>query len=334
MRFLARVAAFFLAVKAFRAGRGAGAARPSRRAGPGIRGGGSVERGPAARRAGEPGPDTPLELRSDDWKATAKRTLTEIRDDRVTLVAAGMAYYFFLAIFPAVIALVGVLGLVEAPSSLIDDIKSSIGSLLPGESGNLLTGAIDDAAAASEGTSLVAAVVGIALALWSSSSGFVHLQAGLNIAYDVPRDRKFFAKRGVAALLLIATGLLGGVPSPFFTFGEGDVFAAIGWVLTIVAVIVLFSIYYFVAPKRDAPTWHWVSPGGLLGAFLWIAASVAFKIYVGNSESYGETYGSIAAVVVLILWLFITSMTILIGGELNAELERQARRRAAGVTAH
>jgi membrane protein len=315
MRLLARLAAVFLVFRAYKATRQPHAA--PRRGRP---------RGP--RRAEDPGPRDPLDLRSDDWKATLKRTVAELKDDRVTLVAAGMAYYFFLAIFPAVIALVGVLGLIDASDATIDDIKSSIGSVMPGESGNLLTEAIDNAGGSTQQASIVATIVGIGLAVWSASAGFVHLQSGLNIAYDVPNDRKFIGKRLVALGLLVATGLLGGVPSPFFTFGDSPVFAVLGWVLTIVAVIVLFSIYFFVAPNRDAPTWHWVSPGGLVGALLWVVSSAAFKVYAGNSESYSETYGSIAAVVLLILWLFITSLSILVGGELNAELEHQANRRA------
>ncbi|MQA98728.1 MAG: YihY family inner membrane protein [Actinobacteria bacterium] len=351
MRVLARLAALFLAFKSYKASRDEDPAQRAHRRVTESRGrsrpprtrsrvgSASLSRssdrssvtGPGEpvppQRAGEPGPDTPLELEPEDWKATVKRSIREIKEDRVTLVAAGMAYYFFLAIFPAVIALVGVLGLVNASDATIGDIKSSIGSIMPGEAGNVLTEAIDNANGSSQQASLVATIVGIALALWSASAGFVHLQSGLNIAYDVPEDRKFVGKRLVAFALLVVTGLLGGVPSPFFTFGESAIFVAVGWVLTVGAVVVLFSIYYFVAPSRANPTWHWVSPGGLLGALLWIVASLGFKLYAGNSESYSETYGSIAGVVVLILWLYITSLSILIGGELNAELEHQASRR-------
>lgn len=348
MKLLARLTALFLAFKAYRATR-AGIRDPAQRAlarvAPGSRVGKRRRRGlpPTSRRAvgpatsgeqpippqraGDPGPDTPLDLEPHDWKATAKRTVKEMKEDRVTLVAAGMAYYFFLAIFPAVIALVGVLGLIDASGSTIDSITSSIDSTFPGDSGTVLTQAIENAEQPSEQASFWAAIIGIALALWSASAGFVQLQSGLNVAYDVPEDRRFLAKRGVAFLLLIATGLLGGVPSPFFTFGESTIYIVLGWVLTAAAVIALFSIYYFVAPNRGSPTWQWVSPGGLAGAFIWILASVGFRVYVANFESYGKTYGSIAGVVVLILWLFITCLSILIGGELNAELERQAHRK-------
>jgi membrane protein len=276
---------------------------------------------------GGPGPDTPLELSQSDWRVTLKRTGKEIKADRVPFMAAAMAYYFFLAIFPALIAVVGIMGLVDADTtSLIDSIEST----LPGESGQAITEAFREADKPSDATSLTSAILGIAIALWSASSGMVALQTGLNIAYDVEQDRKFFAKRGLALLLIVATALLGGVPSPIFTFGESTVFVVLGWVLTIVAVMILFSIYYYFGPNRESPTWHWVSAGGVVGALLWIIVSVAFGWYVESYSNYSKTYGSLAGVIVLILLLYLTSLAVLIGGELNAELERRSAERTSG----
>lgn len=272
-------------------------------------------------RPGNGGPDTPLDLAPTDWKQTAKRTLTEIKADRVTLIGAGMAYYLFLAIFPGIIAFTGILGLFEIDTGPIVD---AIQSNLPGRSGALLVAAVQGSQQASEGAALGATLIGIAVALWSASSGFVAMQKGLNIAYDVPEDRKFFGARVMALLLIVATGLLGGVPSPFFTFGDSTVFTVIAWILTVVAVVILFSLYYYLGPKRERPTWQWVSAGGLLGAFIWITASVGFGLYAGDPGRYAKTYGEIGAVIALIFWLYLTSVSIMIGGELNAELERQA----------
>ena len=271
-----------------------------------------------------PGPDTPLELEPGDWKSTTKRALKEVKDDRVPLAAAGMAYYFFLAIIPAFIAVVGVMGIVGVdPQPMID----SISSTFPGDAGAVIAQPLERADETSQGASVTTALVGIAVALWSASSGMVGLQSGLNIAYDVPEDRKFVAKRAVAILLIIATGLLGGVPSPIFTFGESTLFVVLGWMLTIVAVVIMFSLFYYIAPNRESPQWQWVTGGGLVGALLWILSAVAFGIYVeglGGEGKYAETYGALAGVVVLILLLYISSLAVLIGGELNAELERQA----------
>lgn len=278
-----------------------------------------------------PGPDSPLELGPPDWKATAKRTLKEIKKDRVTLAAGAMAYYGFLALFPAVIAAIGILGLLQVPDSFVADFQESMKSSLPEGANEIVTAAIENARQQEKSASLIAALIGIAVALWSASSAFVALQKGLDVAYDIPDERKFFKARGVALVLIIATGLLGGVPSPFFTFGESTIFIVIGWVLTIVAVMVMFSFFYYLGPNRDSPRWTWVSPGGVLGTVLWLGTSAAFGFYVENFGSYGETYGTMAAFVVLILWMFLTSLSVLIGGELNAELERQADQMAASA---
>ena len=281
-------------------------------------------KGERPQRAGGPGPDTPLELDAPDWKATAKRTLKEIKADRVTLIAAGMAYYLFLAIFPAIIAFTGILGLFEIDTQpIIDAVQRN----LPGQSGTLLVEAIDGSKKTSDSTALGATLIGLGLALWSASSGFVALQKGLNVAYDVLEDRKFVGARAIAFALLIATGLLGGVPSPIFVFGDSTPLLVLGWALTAGAVTVLFSVFYYLGPNRGKPSWQWVSAGGLVGAFIWITSSVGLGLYAGDSDRYAKTYGEIGAVIALIFWLFLTSVSILIGGELNAELERQAAKR-------
>ena len=284
----------------------------------GARGGIPVQSGDA------PGPDSPLELDPLDWKQTAKRAAKDIKNDRATLIAAGMAYYGFLALFPALIAAVGILGLVDAPDSLYESMERSTRSALPAGASDLVAEAIDNARNPDEDASLLAALIGTLVALWSASSGMVALQKGLNVAYDITEERKFVKARLVAFALIVAIGLLGGVPSPFFTFGDGGVFTAVGWVLTIAAVMVLFSLFYYLGPNRDSPRWTWVSPGGIVGAGMWLVVSAAFAIYVEEFSSYGETYGTLAGVVVLILWLFLTSLSVMVGAELNAELERQA----------
>lgn len=275
------------------------------------------------------GPDSPLELDPLDWKATVKRTLKEIKDDRATLIAAGMAYYGFLALFPAIIAAIGILGLLQVPASTMAEIENTMRSALPAGASDIIGEAIENANDPKRSASLAAAAIGIAIALWSASSGFVALQKGLNVAYDITEERKFVKARAVAFALILATGLLGGVPSPFFTFGESTIFVVIGWLLTIAAVMILFSLFYYLGPNRDSPRWTWVSPGGVVGAVMWLGASAAFAVYVDNFSSYGKTYGTIAGVVVLILWLYLTSVSVLVGGELNAELERQAAGKSA-----
>lgn len=275
------------------------------------------------------GPDSPLDLAPLDLKSTLIRTLKEIKDDRVTLIAAGMAYYWFLALFPAVIALVGVLGLIDAPAETIASMEESVRNTLPAGASDIMGDAIGNANSTKESASGVAAIIGIAVALWSASAGMVALQKGLDVAYDIKEERKFLKSRLIAFALIIATGLLGGVPSPIFTFGEATFFKWLGWILTVVAVVVLFSIFYYLGPNRESPRWTWVSAGGVVGALLWLIVSVGFFFYVNEFSSYGKTYGTMAGVVVLILWLFLSSLAVLIGGELNAELERQAANKSA-----
>jgi membrane protein len=320
VKLVARLLAVFLFAKRLKAKRGEPASAPAAPARPAAPS--RPRRDETQRPAESPratAPDTPAELGASDWKATVKRALKEVKDDRATLAAAGMAYYFFLAIFPATIAAIGILDLMGTSSRGLTD---AMQSAIPGDAGRILVEAVQGRDP-SQGDSLVAAITGVALALWSASSGFVALQSGLNVAYDVPADRKFAGKRAVALALLVATALLGGVPTPFLQ-GEG-VIKVVGWVLTVPAVMLLFAFFYWLGPKRESPKFVWVTPGGAIGAVLWLVVSGAFGWYVQSDyASYGKTYGSLAGVIILIFWLYLSSLTILIGGELNAEVERQA----------
>ncbi|HEX2296394.1 MAG TPA: YihY/virulence factor BrkB family protein [Actinomycetota bacterium] len=324
MKLIARLLAVFLVFKRMKAKRGLppdppppdrAATQPlaSRRPAP------STDRPAAA------APDTPAELERADWKVTVKRTLKEVKDDRATLAAAGMAYYFFLAIFPAVIAVIGIMDLAGTST---ESFVKTVRDTLPGGTGQVIVEAVQGRDP-DQGRSLIAAITGVALALWSASSGMAALQSGLNVAYDIPEDRKFFGKRAVAFALLLAAGLLGGVPTPFIA-GEGAV-KIVGWVITVPAVIVLFAFFYYLGPKRESPKWVWVTPGGLVGAILWLVVSGAFGFYVREFATYGKTYGSLASVIVLIFWLYLSALTILVGGELNAEVERRAEQRGGST---
>ena len=287
---------------------------------------------------GEEQPSSPLALEPTDWKSSLRRTAKEFKDDRATMIAAGMAFYWFLAIFPALLAAVGVLGLVNAGPEATETITKGIRSVLPGDAADLLTGAVENAP--SGGASLVAAVVGVALSLWSASAGMVALQGGLNVAYDVPEDRKFVGKRLYALLLIVVAAVLGGLATVMLVFGQplgetirdnlplGGAFVVlwtvVRWLVAILALVVLFASFYYLGPNRETPRWSWVSPGGLLGVAIWLASSLAFSFYVSSFGSYAKTYGSLAGVVVLLLWLYLTALAVVVGGELNAELERQS----------
>ncbi|MDQ3895800.1 MAG: YihY family inner membrane protein [Actinomycetota bacterium] len=293
-----------------------------------------------------PGPESPLELGPPDWKASVKRAVKEFKEDRATLTSAGMAFYWFLSIIPAMVAFIGLLGLFNASKTAIDSITDTVRSALPGQASGVLVDAIQNREV---GGSLVAALVGIALALWSASSGMVGLQMGLDIAYDVTDDRKFVKKRLVAFELMIAMLVLGGVATALIVFGAplGDalrdnlpfgsafvvLWTVIRWTLGLAALTALFATIYFLSPNRETPRWVWVSPGGILAALIWLAASLGFSFYVSSFGKYAETYGSLAGVVVLLLWLYLTALAVILGGELNAELERQSAARKGEIPA-
>ncbi len=271
-------------------------------------------------------PDSPIDLPGPAWKSTVRRTLKEIKDDRITFVAAGVGFYAFLSIFPALIAAVGILDLMNISPGVMSSITRTVQETLPGGAGRILTDAIANAQEASRGASLLAAIIGIVVALVSATSAMVAVQAGLNIAYDVPKDRSFVQKRLIALGLIVAAGLLGGVPSPFFASGSA-VLSVIGWIVTLAAIIVMFAIFYYLGPNRERPAWLWVSPGGVVGGVIWILASLGFSFYVSRFGRYAETYGPLAGVVVLMLWLYLSALAVLVGGELNAELERETAER-------
>jgi membrane protein len=291
--------------------------------------------------------DSPLELSPPDWKESLRRAVKEFKADRGSLISAGMAYYWFLAIFPGLLAAVGIIGLLDLGASTVEDVVKAIRETLPGDAAEVLTEAVQRAGAQSSGSSVAATVIGVALALWSASAGMVAMQTGLDVAYDVEEERKFVAKRATALLLLVVIVVLGGLASALIVFGQplgdslrdvlplgGEVFGLVWnvgrWVLAVLALTTMFAAFYYLAPNRPSPKWTWVSPGGVLGVAIWLAASLAFSFYVSSFGSYAETYGSLTGVVVLILWLYLTALAVMVGGELNAELERQSELTGGG----
>jgi membrane protein len=297
------------------------------------------------RSSGADAPDTPPQLSGGSWLQVLKRTLKEFKDDNLTDWAAALTYYGVLSLFPAIIALVSIIGLVgpSATQPLLDN----LGKLAPGPANDILSGAITQVANGRRGAGL-AFVLGLALALWSASGYVGAFARASNAIYEVGEGRPFWKLRPLqlvvttVMILLLALCAIAVVVTGPVARQLGDVVGAgsaavtawdiAKWPVIALVVITMFSILYFAAPNVKHPGFTWITPGGVLALVVWLIASAAFALYVANFSSYNKTYGALGGVVVFLVWLWISNLAVLLGAELNAELER-GRELEAGLPA-
>jgi membrane protein len=281
------------------------------------------------------GPRKPTDLKARSWWRVLKRTVAEFRADNLTDWAAALTYYATLSISPSLIVLVSILGLAgeSATNTILDNIKE----LGPGPAQDIVSGAIRQIEA-NEGTAGVAFALGLLAALWSASGYIGAFARASNVIYEMEEGRPFWKLRplqigmtlvllllvAVSAIAVVISGPLASEVGKLFGL-EGTavtVFNIVKWPVIVVVVLALLAILYYGAPNVRHPGFRWITPGGVLAVVLWIIASLGFAFYVSNFGSYNKTYGSLAGVIVFLVWLWISNVAVLLGAEMNAELER------------
>jgi membrane protein len=285
-------------------------------------------------------PDGPTDLNAGSWKEVLKRTFREFKEDNLTDWAAALTYYGVLAIFPMLIVLVSLLGLVgqSATQPLIDN----LGKVAPGPAQQIFTSAIKNLQA-SQGAAGIAFVIGIATALWSASGYVAAFMRASNSIYDIEEGRPIWktapVRLGVTLVLVILlivcavavvfTGGLAQQAGNVLGLGSSfvDVWDIAKWPVLLIIVSFMFAILYWASPNAKTGGFKWVSAGGVVGVVLWLVASALFALYIATmgSGSYNKTYGALAGVVIFLVWLWISNVAILLGAEFNAELERGRR---------
>ena len=278
------------------------------------------------------GAETPQEIPAKGWKDIAKRTLKEVKADQVPLLGAGVAFYVLLALFPAIIAGVSIYGLVADPQTVRDQINQLTNMLSP-ETAKLVGTQLEQVTSSAGGALGLATVLGILTALWSASSGMKALITGVNLAYDETEGRKFVKLRGLSilmtlgamVLLAVALALIVGFPAVPDSWPTPLQWTAaiVRFVLLAVLLMAGLAALYRYAPDRDQPKWSWASPGSVVATVLWVLASVGFSVYVNAFGNYNKTYGALAGIIILMFWLYLTAFVVLVGAELNAEMELQ-----------
>lgn len=275
------------------------------------------------------------------WKQVIKRTFSEMTSDRIGLAAAGCAFYGTLALFPAISMLVSVYGLVFDPQTVEPQLQV-LKHLLPGPAYTLIDDRIHVLVSKDHGTLTVSLIISVLVTLWSSSAGTKSLLSALNIAYDERETRSFLRFQGTAlgmtmggivgavltlALLVFLPAVLDFLPNQLHItlFQQGtQLLLRVGSPLLLVLFVALaFSTLFRFGPARQEARWHWVAPGAVLSTVLWLIASAGFSYYVGHIASYDATYGPLGAVIGIMMWFFVTAYVVLLGAELNAELELQ-----------
>lgn len=282
--------------------------------------------------------DYPSEIPPRGWRDVLIRTWREAGDDNLGLIAAGVAFYAFLALVPLLAAVVLSYGLLANPATIVKTLQS-LAEMLPADAAHLIGEQILSVTATAETKKGLGLIIALALALYGAMRGAGAFMTALNIIYEETEKRGFIARNlmtiaitaGAVATMLAAVAaistfghldrMLPGAPPFLLTLGR-----VAAWVLLALIAAGATAALYRYGPSRDEARWRWLTPGSAIACAAWLAATLGFGVYVANFGSYNATYGSLGAVVVLLMWLYLSAYVLLLGAELNAELEHQTAR--------
>jgi len=279
---------------------------------------------------------TPTQIPSGGWADITLRVWQSFSRDRISLMAAGVAFYALLAIFPAIAATIAIAGMFMEPATLVSQLDT-LRELLPADAADILFNQALKVAQADSGSLGLAAGLSLLVALYSASRGTSSMIQGLNVAYDEEEKRGFLKLFAITLALtlglilgaIIAFGLTALIPVALTFLGDESLAATlvnwIRWPFLALFAIFGLGLFYRLGPSRRAASWRWLAPGALLACTLWIVASWGFSFYVSNFGAYNETFGTLGGVVVLLMWFWISALIILLGAEVDAELEAQTR---------
>ncbi len=277
---------------------------------------------------------TPAEIPAKGWRDILWRVWAALDRDNVAIIAAGVAFYGMLAVFPAITSFVSIYGLLADPA----DVQAQFASLkgfIPAEAWTLMNTQLQAVASSGERGLGIGAAIGLVIALWSGGAGIRALMTALNIAYREIEKRSFVRFYGTAFLFTLAIVIIGlfslgvivAVPIALNLIELGAINAALvkitPWLVLAAVITIALGALYRYGPSRRSPKTRWVSPGAILATLLWLLSSMLFSFYVANFASYNQTYGSLGAVVILLMWFWISAYIVLLGAELNAEMEHQ-----------
>ncbi|MFD4991188.1 YihY/virulence factor BrkB family protein [Cellulosimicrobium cellulans] len=282
-------------------------------------------------------PDSPTDLRKPSWGFALKGAVREFMDDQCTDLAAALTYYAVLASAPALLALVSLLGLVGDGEKAVDSVLTSVEGVVPSTTLDMIKPLVEQAANTDKAG--FALVIGVVLALWSASGYVGAFSRSMNRIYEVEEGRPFWKLRPVMLGVTVITVVLAGLVVASLVLsgpiarqvgelvGLGDTAIAVWqvakWPVALLLVVILVALLYHLTPNVKQPKFRWISPGAILAILVWVIASAGFGLYLGSGlSSYGATYGALGGVIIFLLWLWLTNLALLLGAELDAEVER------------